>query len=131
MGRFDFSELLLYRWRYWIGYGTVAIGLIAVLIFAGLYAPGGISSQEMQSVIKSSSVKLTDFGSLTTTNLPYHLLQHLSLTLFGVSILSIKLPSIILAFLSAIGLVLLLRLWFKPRIAVLASLIAITTGFLR
>lgn len=128
MGKHSISELYLYRWRYWFGYGLVAVGLIAVLIFAGLYAPGGISGQEMQSVIKSSSINYTDFGTFTMTNLPYHVLQQSSLAIFGVSILSIKLPSIILAFLSAIGLILLLRNWFKPRIAVLASLIAITTG---
>lgn len=128
MGKYKISELSLYRWRYWIGYSLVAIGLIAVLIFAGLYAPGGISAAEMQSVIKSNSINYTDFGSFAITNLPYHMLQQASLALFGVSTLSIKLPSIILAFLSATGLVLLLRLWFKPRIAVLSSLIAITTG---
>ncbi len=128
MSKYVISELFLYRWRYWFGYSIVAIGLIAILIFAGLYAPGGISAAEMQSVIKSSSINYSDFGSLAITNLPYHMLQQLSLVIFGVSILSIKLPSIILAFFSAIGLVLLLRLWFKPRIAVLASLIAITTG---
>lgn len=128
MAKYHISELFLYRWRYWFGYGLVAVGLIAILIFAGLYAPGGISGQEMQSVIKSSSINYTDFGTFTMTNLPYHVLQQSSLAIFGVSILSIKLPSIILAFLSAIGLILLLRNWFKPRIAVLASLIAITTG---
>ena len=128
MFKLNLTELFIYRWRYWIGYTLVAIGLIAILVFASLYSPGGISSQEMQSVIKSGSISFTDFGSLAIKNLPYHLLQQLSLTLFGVSILSIKLPSIILAFLSAIGMVLLLKFWFKPRTAVLASLIAITTG---
>ena len=128
MINFKITELSLYRWRYYIGYSLVAIGLIAVLVFASLYSPGGISNAEMQSVVKSSTINYTDFGSLTITNLPYHLLQQLSLMLFGVSILSIKLPSIILAFLSAIGLVLLLRQWFSHRIGVLASLIAITTG---
>lgn len=128
MGNHSISELYLYHWRYWFGYGIVAIGLIAIIVFAGFYAPGGISAQEMQSVVKSSSINFTDFNSFAITNLPYHALQQLSVTVFGVSILGIKLPSIILAFLSAIGMILLLSNWFKPRIAVLASLIAITTG---
>ena len=122
------SELSIYRWRYWIGYGIVAIGLIAVIVFASLYSPGGISTQEMESVVKSSSINFANFESLMVTNLPYHLLQQASLAIFGVSILSIKLPSIILAFLSAVGIILLLINWSKPRIAVLTSLIAITTG---
>lgn len=118
----------LYRWRYWIGYGSIAIILISALIFAGLYLPGGISSAEMQSVIKSNAIGLTNTKLLDVINLPYHLLQQACLAIFGVSIISIKLPSIILAFSFAACLVLLLRRWFKPSVGVLASLIAITTG---
>jgi 4-amino-4-deoxy-L-arabinose transferase-like glycosyltransferase len=47
---------------------------------------------------------------------------------FGVHDFTIKLPSLILGLLSAVGLIILLRRWFKPNIAVLASLIAVTTG---
>jgi len=128
MAKLDISELFLYRRRYFIGYSLVIVGLILALIFAGLYLPGGISSQEMQSVIKSASITIADFWSADAINLPYNILQHASLAVFGVTIIGIKLPSIILAFLSAIGLVFLLKQWFKPSIAVLASLIALTTG---
>ena len=122
------TEYKIYRWRYWIGYGMIAIGLIAVLVFAGLYLPGGISNQEMQSVVQSDAVNVTNLQTLNAINIPYHLLQQAVLAVFGVSIMSIKIPSIILAFLSAVGIVLLLRRWFKPSVGVLASLIAITTG---
>lgn len=128
MGNFNITETFIYRWRYPIGYGLVALGLIAVMIFAGLYLPGGISNQEIQSVIKSNVTNFSDPWTIDVVNLPYHLLQHISIALLGVSVISIKLPSIILAFLSAIGMVLLLTQWFKPSIGVLASLIAITTG---
>ena len=128
MNKFDISESFMYRWRYWIGYSVVIIGLIAALIFVGLYLPGGISNQEMQSVVTSDAISRANLNSITIIDLPYHLLQKVSLAIFGVSILSIKLPSIILAFLSVVGLVLLLRQLFKPSVAVLASLIAITTG---
>lgn len=128
MAKLDITQSFFYRHRYIIGYSLVAIGLIAVLLFAGLFLPGGISSDEMQSVVKSNSINLFDFNSLAVINLPYHLLQKASLSLLGVSLFSIKLPSMILAFVSAIGLVILLIRWFKPNIAILASLIAITTG---
>lgn len=128
MKKFDISEFFLYRWRYFIGYGLIAIGLVAVLILAGMYLPGGISSQEMQSVVKSNSINFLNLGSVDITNLPYHLLQHASILTFDVSVFTIKLPSLILAFLSAVGIVLILRRWFKPSVGVLASLIAITTG---
>lgn len=128
MNNFHISEFFLYRWRFWIGYGLIAIGLIAVLILAGIYLPGGISNQEMQSIVKSSSLGFTSLTATDITNLPYHLLQHAIITIFGVSIFTIKLPSLILAFLSAVGIVLILKRWFKPGIGVLASLVAITTG---
>jgi len=124
----DLTKSFIYRNRYWVGYSLVAIGLIIVLIFAGLNIPGGISSEEMQSVVKSNSINYLDINSLAITNLPYHMLQKLSLSIFGVSVFGIKLPSIILAFLSALGMILILRRWFKPRIGILATLIAITTG---
>ncbi len=128
MGRLKISETFIYRHRYYIGYGLIAIILITMFVLAGLFAPSGISSQEMQSAVKSSSVNLYDFKSLEIINLPYHLLQKASMSLLGVSIFTIKLPSIILALFSAIGIIILLRRWYKPGIGVLASLIAITTG---
>jgi 4-amino-4-deoxy-L-arabinose transferase-like glycosyltransferase len=118
----------MYRWRYILGYTLVFIGLISVLVFAALYLSGGISTAEMQSAVKSSSISLNNINSLAITDLPYHLLQRICFTLFGVSVLSIKLTSIIIAFVTAIGIMLLLRLWFKPNVGILASLIAITTG---
>ncbi len=128
MIKLDFSKLSTYRWRYLIGYGLVATGLIGVLIFVGLFLPGSISNQEMQSVVTSNSISLHNLNSFTVINLPYYILQKISLALFGVSIISIKLPSIILAFLSIIGIVIIMRQWFKPAVGVLATLIAITTG---
>ncbi len=122
------TSFYTYRWRYWIGYGFLGLFFICLLLFAGLYVPGGISTQEMETVIKSSTISLTNLDSLAMTNLPYHLLQKVSLTVFGVSDFSIKLPSLVLAFFSALGLVVLLRRWFRPNIALLASVIAVTTG---
>ncbi|HUC96252.1 MAG TPA: glycosyltransferase family 39 protein, partial [Candidatus Saccharimonadales bacterium] len=128
MGKFNITEFFVYRWRYYVGYGLVAVGLILALIFAGMYLPGGISNQEIQSVIKSASINYSDFWSASAINLPYYVIQHICLTIFGISFLSIKLPSIILGFLSVFGLVLLLRQWFKSGVAILTSLIAISTG---
>jgi len=128
MNKFHITDLFLYRWRFVIGYSLIAVSLIVALVIAGLYLPGGISNQEIQSVVKSNLLNLTNLNSADVINLPYHLLQHACITLFGVSIFTIKLPSIILAFFSAIGIILILKRWFKPSVGVLASLVAITTG---
>jgi hypothetical protein len=124
----NFNSFYIYRFRYYLGYGIVGLLLIGLLLFAGVYTPGGLSTQEMAAVVKSSSIDMSSVTGFAVTNLPFHLLQLASINLFGVSEFSIKLPSLILAFISAIGLILLLRRWFKPRIAILASIIAITTG---
>lgn len=128
MATLEPTRLFLYRWRYVIGYSTIGLLLGALLIFAGLYIPGGISAEEMRSAVRSDSVALIHPETWGTTSLTFYLFQKLMFVLFGVSDFTIKLPSLILALFSAIGLILLLRRWFKPNIAVLASLIAITTG---
>jgi len=128
MDKFKITDFFMYKWRYQIGYSLIAVGLISILVFISLYLPGGITNQEIQSAIKTNSIYILNYWSMDVINLPYHLLQHTSFYFLGLTIFSIKLPSIILAFLSAIGMVLLLKQWFKPNIAVLASLIAITTG---
>lgn len=124
----DITSFYIYRWRYYIGYGLIGLLLIALLVLIGLYVPGGISADEKASVIKSANIQFNDISSLAVTNLPYHMLQQLSFHFFGVYDFSIKLPSLILAFISAVGLILLLRRWFKANIAVLSATIAITTG---
>lgn len=124
----DFSTYFLYRWRYVIGYTLIGLLLAGLLLFAGLYLPGGLSQAEMESVVRSASLSLSDPSSLAMANLPYYAFQAGIFALFGISTFTIKLPSLILALFTAVGLIMLLRRWFKPNIAVLASLIAISTG---
>jgi 4-amino-4-deoxy-L-arabinose transferase-like glycosyltransferase len=124
----DITTFFFYRWRYIVGYSAIGILLAGLLIFACLFVPGGLSTEETASVVRSASLSFSDPATLGVTNLPYHLIQALSMNLFGVNNFSIKIPSLIIALLSATGLILLLRRWFKPNIAVLASLIAVTTG---
>jgi 4-amino-4-deoxy-L-arabinose transferase-like glycosyltransferase len=128
MAIIDFSTFSLYRWRYIIGYGVVGITLAGLLLFAGLFLPGGLSPTEIKTVISSDSLHLTDFSSFAQLNLPYLILQSLSMHIFGISTFTIKLPSLVLALLTAIGMIFLLRRWFSRNIAVLGSFIAITTG---
>lgn len=124
----DISKFFIYRWRYIVGYSVIGLLLAGLLIFAGLYVPGAISPEEMRATIRSDSISLSDPSTLAMTSLPFYLLQATIFHFFGIYDFTIKLPSLILALFSAIGLILLLRRWFKPNIAVLTSLIAITTG---
>lgn len=121
----DFS---IYRWRYILGYIVLALLFIGLLAFAGLIVPGGITAREMSSVAVSDLLSIKSFSPEMIINIPYYLLQKVSIMLLGVSVLSIKLPSIILAFFAALGVILLLRTWFRRNIAILTGLIAFTAG---
>lgn len=124
------TDLFLYRWRYVIGYSLIGLVIIGLLLVAWLFVPGGLSQAEMNAVVASHalSFSLDSFNPATIINLPYHLLQRGSIELLGLSELSIKLPSLILGFLSAIGMLLLLRMWFRRNVSVLTAIIVITTG---
>jgi 4-amino-4-deoxy-L-arabinose transferase-like glycosyltransferase len=128
MHKIDITEFFIYRYRYALGYGLIGLLLIGLLFFAALYVPNSLSKTEINSVITSDSLSLKSLNQAVIINLPYHLLQKISLALFGISNLTIKLPSIILGLLSTVGLFFLLRNWFKRGIAVLVSIIATITG---
>jgi 4-amino-4-deoxy-L-arabinose transferase-like glycosyltransferase len=128
MATLDFSKYSIYRWRYIIGYSFIGLLLAGLLVFVGLYLPGGLSTQEMTATVRSASLSFSDPITLAIPSLPYYAFQSFIFSVFGLTIFTIKLPSLILALVSAIGFILLLRRWFKPNIAILTSLIAITTG---
>lgn len=127
MGR-HITDYLLYRWRYILGYSLIGIAIIGLLLVAGLFIPGGLSQVEMESVVTSSALSLDSFDPNLIVNLPYHLLQRLSLEAFGVTHLSIKLPSLLLGALSVFGMIVLLRTWFRQNVAIIATVLVITTG---
>lgn len=129
MGK-QLTDYLLYRWRYALGYSLIGFIILVLIVVAGLFIPGGLSGDEIQSVVASSAISLSpsSIHPETIINFPYHLLQHASISLFGVSNFSIKLPSILLGLLSVGGIFILLRSWFRENIAILTGIIIITTG---
>lgn len=122
------TDYTLYRWRYGIGYALVGLLVAALLIFATLYVPGGLSKAEINSAIGSNLLSIKTFDPMTVIDLPYALLQRLSFMVFGITTLSIKLPSLLLALLSVVGIIFLLRSWFHDNVAIIAALIVITAS---
>lgn len=122
------TELMLYRYRYAIGYGLFIIALLSLLVIAGLFIPGGLSQAEMTSATTSASFPLIALNDWPIINLPYHLLQKASIAAFGLSDISIKLPSLIIALVTGVSFLVLLRHWFKHNVAILASIIAVTAS---
>lgn len=128
MGKTLITDFFIYKWRYVIGYSLVVIAFTALLLFAGLYVPGGLSPAEMKSVADSTAITISDPHSLSIVNMPYYVVQKYILEFFGVTNFSIKFFSLVCAFVTGIGAVFLLRRWYRPNIAVLTAIIMITTG---
>ena len=128
MAKLLLSDFYIYRFRYHIGYSLIIIAFIALLAVAGLYVPGGFSSAETKQFVQTAAMDLQNIHTLAIANLPFFATQRLSMDLLGPSTFAFKLPSLICAAIAGIGTVLLLRRWFKPNIAVLATVIMITTG---
>ena len=107
------------------------IAFFSLLNFLPSIAPGGLSEAEMQSAIQSDAISGNFLQEGRVVDLPYHLLQKASISIFGLSLYSIKLPSIIIGVLTGFFIVLLLNRWFKSDVAIVGSiLILLSTAFL-
>ena len=128
MGKTLITDFLIYRWRYVLGYVLIVLAFTALLVFAGLYVPGGLSASEIKTVASSASIDITNPHTLAIINMPFYVIQALVLDFFGATNFSIKIFSLMCALVTGVGAVLLLRQWYRPNIAVLAAVIMITTG---
>ena len=113
----------LYRYRFIWGYFVLLLVFFGLLSFLPSIAPGGISSTEMQSVVESQKVTQNFISDGRVIDLPYHALQKACISIFGLSLYTIKLPSIIIAVLTALFLILLLNRWFKSDVAIVSSIL--------
>ena len=128
MARLKLTDFYTYRYRYQIGYSLIIVSFLALLVVAGLFVPGGFSDSETKDFVRTAAMDLQNNETLAIPNMPFYAVQRLSIDLFGSSAFAFKLPALICAFFTGIGAVLLLRRWFRPNIAVLSTVIMITTG---
>ena len=125
------KQFFLYRHRLGLGYILLAFFFFALLSFLPTIAPGGLSQGEMDSALTSSDMGRSFITDGSVINLPYNTLQKLSLHFLGLSLFSIKLPSIIIAVFTAFFIILLLNRWFKNDVAVIGSILTtLSTAFL-
>ncbi|MBR3323219.1 glycosyltransferase family 39 protein [Candidatus Saccharibacteria bacterium] len=125
------KQFFLYRHCIGLGYFLLGIVFIALLTFLPTVAPDGLTEQEMNSTITASNLETNFMQTGNIIDLPYHALQKTSLHFFGLSIWSIKLPSVIIAIFTAFFIILLLNRWFKNDVAIVASILTtLSTAFL-
>jgi hypothetical protein len=119
--------MTLYRYRYVIGYGTFFTVLALALLTYVTTVPYGLTQNEMNSAVTSMHLNLRAITPLNLVDVPYHILQKASISFLGLTSFSIKLPSILVAFGTGVCLVFMLRKWFRDNVAVISSLLAVTT----
>ncbi len=114
-----------------IGYIILGVIFIVMLVLMPKIAQAGLSEAEMQSATSSYSLGKQGILNGDLVDLPYRLMQKVSLLLFGLTPYAIKLPSIIIGLLLGFLLILLLNRWFKNNVSLLAStLVVLSTPFL-
>ena len=96
------TDIFLYRWRYVFGYTLLALLYIGAIIISALHVPGGLSQAEIDMVNTTNHLNFSVEG-IAITNLPFHLLQLLFFKLFGVGLLTIKAPAVILSIASSVA----------------------------
>ena len=131
MKKIIISRLFLYKHRFVIGYALLGLAFVGLLFGMPLVAQYGLSEGEIQSAVSSYAL---DFDAPLTgdlVDLPYRLLQKLSIVVFGLTPYAIKLPSIIIGLCLGLLLILVLNRWFKNNVSLLAScLVILSTPFL-
>jgi hypothetical protein len=127
----SFKKSLLYRWRYIISFTLMGLLFVTIIIIMPLLVNIGVNEAEMASAVASHDLSLQTLFSGGFINAPFLALQKLSIHLFGLTAFSIKLPAIVFGILSGFLMILLLNRWFVTSVAVIASVLTIsTTGFL-
>lgn len=120
------TEYALYRGRYAVGYVVGLLVITALIVFAAMYVPGGLREAEKASAVASTALEFNEFDPSTVVSLPYNIIQRGFFELFGVSALSIKLPSVLLGLLAVIGIFYLVKEWHRKNVAMITAIIAAT-----
>lgn len=131
MKKTPISKLFLYRYRFIIGYAILGLAFALLLITLPLVAQKGLSQAEIESATSSYYLGKDGIFNGDLVDLPYRILQKLSIMVFGISNYAIKLPSILVGLALGLLLILLLNRWFKTNVSLLAScLVVLSTPFL-
>lgn len=122
------SKLFLYRHRFIIGFFVLSAAYVTLLFGLPLLSPNGLSEAEKASAAHSYALSPASLLEGDIVNLPYRLLQKISIMTFGLSVYSVKLPSIIIGLMLGGLLILLLNRWFKTNVALFASILAVLSA---
>jgi len=126
---FDFTKSLLFRYRFYIGQSIFIIVFLSLLALTYFNSVHLLSTGEMASAVNSHRLSFWGFFNGDFVDMPYRLLQNLSIRFFGLSAFAIKLPSIVLGIISAIITALLINRWHTTNVSIITSILIVPTVF--
>jgi len=124
-----FFHSILFRYRFYIGQATFVLIFCLLLTITYFNAQHLISPAEMTSAVNSTALSLRGMFTGDFVDLPFRLLQTISIRIFGLTAFAIKLPSIIIGVLSGAILAVLINRWHKTNVSIITSIIIVPTAF--
>ncbi len=127
------QQMTLYKYRYYVGFGLLAILGIFLVTWQFWILPNGLSDAEISAATTAGNLSplglVKDYGDSLAqlVNLPWVLCEWLSIKVFGLSTFAMRLPAIILMLLTAAALIATFWKWLRPNIAAMSGLVVITS----
>ena len=119
-------QITLHRYRYVVGFGVLALLVLVLAIWRFWSLPNGLTSGEMSAAAAAGHFSLSQILT-NVVNLPWTVLEWLSIRIFGASTFAFRLPAVILMILAAGGLVLFLKNWYRANIAVIGGFLIVSS----
>ena len=109
----------------------LGLAFLGLLFGLPLIAQSGLSEAEMNSAVNSYALNYDAPLNGDLVDLPYRVLQKISIMIFGLTPYAVKLPSMIVGLILGVLLILVLNRWFQNNVSLLAScLVVLSTPFL-
>lgn len=128
MKKTQISDFWFYKFRYQITYATLFASYLAIIFYTIFVAPNGLTQGEIDSATLSANFNLGDIFSKNTLNAPFRILQMLSISIFGLSNFSIKLPAILISIGTIFAIIKLAHAWFGRGATTLSAIIAVASS---
>jgi 4-amino-4-deoxy-L-arabinose transferase-like glycosyltransferase len=120
------QQATLYKFRYVLGYGFIIVLLLFIINADIANVPNGLSQAEMQQAVASTSMHLS-WDMSWVFNGVFNFIQNLSIEAFGLTRLSLVLPSLFFGLCTIALFSLTMRHWFRDSVAVVATVITMTS----
>lgn len=120
-----FQQLTLYRYRYAVGYSLLVLFGVVMLTWQLQTLGPGLAEHEKASALTSATWQWENWkeAGLNIVNLPYILLQKASISILGLSVLSVRLPSVIIGLITSTLFFVLMRSLHRSHIALASSIL--------